>query len=232
LLAVQAALAVGVVNHNAWVPGKRSATSSPVVQLVRAADGSPRRLLAFADESIRRVDAATSVYVLAAAVLTQGQCEPIREILRPLVRKGQGQLHWRDEDRSRREVISKYLADADMSSLVVLGAMMSPRKQERARRRLLGRLLYELDQRQVSHLILESRQTERDRHDVRAVGAFRNARQLSRRLVVSHGLPAQEPLLWVPDAVAGAVGDHRCGEPTYLDMLGASVAVIDVGRAC
>jgi hypothetical protein len=28
-------------------------------------------------------------------------------------------------------------------------------------------------------------------------------------------------MLWVPDAVAGAVGDGRCGQPHCLEMLGA-----------
>ena len=52
---------------------------------------------------------------------------------------------------------------------------------------------------------------------------------MSRRLIVEHGLPVQEPLLWAPDAVAGAVGDERCGQPACLEMLGDLVEVFDVG---
>ena len=91
---------------------------------------------------------------------------------------------------------------------VVVGAV-GGRRQERARRRLLGRLLWELDQRQVSRLTLESRHVERDRHDQEAIGAFRNHGLLSRNLTVGFGQPRDEPMLWLADIVAGAVGDHR-----------------------
>ena len=90
--------------------------------------------------------------------------------------------------------------------------------------------LYRLDQRQVSLVVLESRHAERDRHDVRAVGAFRNQRRLSRRLVVTHGRPLQEPMLWVADAVTGAVGDALCGQPTCEDVLADLVERVDIGR--
>lgn len=98
-------------------------------------------------------------------------------------------------------------------------------KQERARRQVLGRLLWELDQRQVEHALLESRHPERDGHDIKAIGGFRNAGLLSRRLRVEHGKAKQEPLLWLPDPVAGAVGDQRCGAPDCLDLLQEVVEV-------
>lgn len=78
-------------------------------------------------------------------------------------------------------------------------------------------------------LTLESRHDERNRHDIRAVGAFRNQHVVSRRLIVEHGRPVQEPMLWVPDAVAGAVGDMQFGRPAWLEMLGDLVEVLEVG---
>lgn len=191
--------------------------------------GVPMRLLAFADESMRNLGGGTWVYMLAAAIVPENGCERIRDALRPLVRKGQGQLHWRDEDLGRRRAITKTLVTLDVDSVVVLGVVINSRKQERARRKLLGRLLWELDQRSVSLLTLESRHRERDRHDIKAVGAFRNQHVVSRRLIVVHGQPVQEPLLWIPDAVAGAVGDAWCGQPACLRMLGDLAEVLDDG---
>lgn len=63
---------------------------------------------------------------------------------------------------------------------------------------------------------------------MQAIGGMRNARVLSRRLRVEHGLPTQEPLLWLPDAVCGAVGDDRCGEPGNLLVLEGQLQVIEV----
>lgn len=191
---------------------------------------TPARLLAYGDESIRRVGDGSMVYVFAAVVIPETACAGVRAALAPLAPVGQ-KLHWRDENQARREAIAAVLAGTQLDAVVLVGAMVSARKQERSRRHLLGRLLWELDQRHVSVLTLESRHHERDRHDIHAVGGFRNAGHLSRRLRVDHGLPAQEPLLWAADAVAGAVVDERTGNPTNLTMLAGLVQVIDVGTA-
>jgi hypothetical protein len=204
--------------------------ASPRHTATVAPGGGPARLLSYGDESMRTVPrSATAVYILAAAIVAEDRCATVRDQLRPMVRRGQGQLHWRDEHQARREAIAKTLAMVGVDSVVVIGTMIETRKQERARRLLLGHLLGELDRRQVAALMLESRHPERDRHDLKAVGGFRNQRRVSRRLVVGHTRPVQEPLLWVPDAVAGAVGDDRVGQPTCLRLLTGLVEVLDVG---
>lgn len=40
--------------------------------------------------------------------------------------------------------------------------------------------------------------------------------------------PIQEPLLWLPDAVAGAVGGDRSGRPQCLELLKADVKVVEL----
>ncbi|WP_460629391.1 hypothetical protein [Intrasporangium mesophilum] len=163
----------------------------------------PAPLLAFGDESMRRVDSTTMCYFMAAAILPAPQCEDVRDALRPLARKKLQRVHWRDEEESAKVLIVKTIAAMHVESLVVVGAMVDHQNQERARAQVLKALLYELDRREVAHLMLESRHAERDRHDLRSIGHFRDARLVSRRLVVSHGEPLQEPLLWLADAVAG-----------------------------
>lgn len=186
-------------------------------------------LLAFVDESMHRVDEHTVCYFLAAAVIPEDQCPRVRDALKALVPGRHGKLHWRDESQTRREVITKTIRACGVESLVIVGAMANPRKQERARRVVLSHLLYALDLRQVAHVVLESRHAERNRHDIKAIGGFRNAGKVSRRLVVSHEQPLQEPMLWVPDAVAGAAGDHRCGAQICFGMLGGLVEMLDIG---
>jgi hypothetical protein len=111
-------------------------------------------------------------------------------------------------------VIAEAVVAADVDGLVVVGTPVAVRRQERARRKVLERLLWELDRRQVSNVLLESRHAERNAHDRKALGAFRSQHVISRRLVVGFTEPIQEPLLWLPDAIAGAVGDDQCGELT------------------
>lgn len=190
----------------------------------------PARLLAYGDESMRRLDGSTMYYLFAAATVAEDRCPEIRAAMIPLLRGKRGTLHWRDEDQGGRERITRSIREAGITSVVVVAAMVNPRGQERVRQLALRQLLWELDQRDVAEVVLESRNAERDRHDLRSIGGFRNSRHLSRRLHVQHGKPVQEPMLWVPDAVAGAAGDHRCGNPVCLDDLGHLVEVIDLGR--
>jgi len=190
----------------------------------------PTRLLAFVDESMRRVDASCLHYILAAILVPEDECPGARVQLSQLLLGRQQALHWRTERPPRREWIVTTISSLPVRSLVVIGTMTNPRRQERARRLVLGRLLYCLDERDVSLAVLESRHAERDRNDLKAVGAFRNSRIVSRRLLVTHGQSKEEPMLWAADAVAGAAGDQACGQPTYWDVLTGLTEVVDVGE--
>lgn len=48
---------------------------------------------------------------------------------------------------------------------------------------------------------------------------LRARRALSRRVRVEHWPGPSEPLLWLPDAVCGAVVADRCDESEYLKQL-------------
>jgi len=179
----------------------------------------PTPLLAFADESMRRVGTETKCYFMAAAIIPDNECTAVRDVLRALARRSVKRIHWRDEQDAAKELIVKTILTARVESLVVVGTMIEHSNEERARQQVLKYLLFELDQRDVSHALLESRFPERDRFDMKSIGQFRNGKYLSRRLRVDHGKPLQEPLLWVPDAVAGAAGDHRCGHNSLYELL-------------
>ena len=191
-------------------------------------DGTHARL-AYVDESMRRLDASTMCYFMAAALINEDRCDAVRECLRPLARRATKRIHWRDEELPAKELIIKTVVAANIEAVVVVGAMIGHSKQERARQQVLKHLLYELDQRKVVHAILESRHAERDRHDLKSIGQFRNANYLSKGLTVDHGRPLQEPLLWLPDIIAGAVGDHRCGDNLVYEELEGFVYLRDLG---
>lgn len=188
----------------------------------------PVALWAYGDESHRVLPDGSAVYLLAAAVVRQDRSQAQREELRSLLLRGQDRLHWHHEDHKRRTLITQAVAALPADHLVVIGTHCVLAKQERARRHVLQRLLWELDTRQVEHLLLESRHPERDGHDLAAIGGMRNAGILSRRLRVDHARPSDEVLLWLPDAVCGAVGDDLCGHPTHLHALKDRVEIIEI----
>lgn len=169
-------------------------------------------------------------YLMAAAVIAETRVEDVSATLRTLPRGKAQTIHWRDEQADVKEYIAKTIATTEVESLLVFGAMVDPRKQERARAQILRHLLWELDQRQVSHATLESRHAERDQHDITTIGRLRNAGWLSRRLTVSHAKATQHPILWVADAVAGAAGDQHCGDGDTFACLADLVTPFDLGH--
>lgn len=183
-------------------------------------------LHAWVDESVH--DQA-GLYVLAAAVADPTTCEPTRAALRDLVPEGRDRLHWRDESEPLRAKVAATVASCDMTNLVVVGVEMTPKRQERARRQCLTHLLHVLADLGVTQVLLESRTRSLNDKDRHLVEQLRGQRLLPRTLRVDIELPNREPMLWVPDAVAGAVAAARKQGPReHRDTLGSLVEEIDL----
>ena len=169
-------------------------------------------LHAWVDESMKQQSGQMEgMYLLAAVVGDPATCEPARDALRELVRKQGGRLHWRQEEAPRRAKIAAAIGTQDLACIVVVGVPIAPRRQERARRKCMERLLFELERIGVSHVWLEARSTLLNRRDVELVDALRANGALVTRTRVEHSLPDDEPMLWAADAVAGAVARARQG---------------------
>lgn len=83
----------------------------------------------------------------------------------------------------------------------------------------LAGLLSQLEARGVSHAVLEARNPTLDARDIAAVRAFRASHVIGHEIRVDHGYPSRQPLLWVPDIVAGAVGADATGESSSAGRL-------------
>lgn len=151
------------------------------------------------------------MYVMAAVIADPTCCEGPRGMLRELVPRGAGRLHWRGESEPQRRKIIAAIAACDMVHAVVVGVEMRAGQQERARRKCMQRLLFQLEAVGVSQVWLESRTESLNRRDMRLVEQLRGERTISRAIRVDVALPSVEPMLWVPDAVAGAVSAARKG---------------------
>jgi hypothetical protein len=185
-------------------------------------------LHAWVDESMRAArDGNDGLYLLAAVVADPGVCDAVRDSLRSLVWKAAGRLHWRDETPSRRRKIAELIGGQDLAHVVVVGAPIDHRRQERARAQCLERLLYELEQLGVSQVWLETRHFALNERDLKLVEALRGKRSVSSEIRVEFARPKDEPMLWVPDAVAGAVNAALSEEPDTLDGFG-EIDVISV----
>jgi hypothetical protein len=157
----------------------------------------------------------TAAYILASAVLPAEECDDARSTV-ALLSKPRRRFHWRDaSDPDRRKAV-ELVASLPALHLVVVGVRLDPRRQERARRSCLRRLLFELDSAGVEHLWLEARAPLLDMRDMQAVNVFTIQGIIQpHRPVVVHTRPTEEPLLWVPDIVAGAVNAAIGGDQSF-----------------
>lgn len=183
-------------------------------------------LSAWIDESIIvGSDRHPGAYTLASVITDESAVEDLRDIFRALREKKVVRLHWVAESTKRRDLIAHTIAELDLHSVVALGTPVRRQKQERARRCCLECLLYELEGFGVTRIWLESRAPVQDRRDLRLVDSAREKGLISPDLSVDFARPTQEPLLWLPDAVAGAVTAAQLGEPRWLLTLSESIDI-------
>lgn len=89
-------------------------------------------------------------------------------------------------------------------------------------------MLHQLEEELVSDIVLESRGTADDRRDLQLADALRGQRLLARSLRLSHVVGRTEPMLWIPDAVCGAIVSARVGVPGHQAVLASRLRIIPI----
>jgi hypothetical protein len=197
--------------------------------LVHNSSAPDSPLIAWVDESvIVGGDDRPGAYTLAAVIADDDAIEGLRNDLRALTERKIVRLHWVAESAKRRDLIVETVAALGVVAIVVVGSPVHRQKQERARRCCLERLLYELDQLGVSQAWLESRAPAQNKRDRSLVDSARRKGLLSHRTSIEFARPLQEPMLWLPDAVAGAVTADNLGEQRWLLALSELIVVHQV----
>lgn len=189
---------------------------------------TPTAHRAWVDESGSDHTKDPGTYVLAAAICTTEFEPEIREQIRRLLLPGQVKLHWRDESARRRTAIAHAVAACQLSHLVVVRAGGVDDRPERRRRRCLERLLFELELNAVTDVILESRGRADDRRDIELLNALRGQRQVSAALRLTHVVGRHEPMLWIPDAICGAVTSSRTGTTRYQQAFEGRIILVEI----
>jgi len=183
---------------------------------------------AFGDESGSDPRLDPHSYIYSTAIVLPEHADDVRANLKRLLLRGQNKLHWRMEsDRHQLQIIER-IATYNVEYLVVARTGVAGEKPERRRRKCLERLFHELTERGVSHAVLESRGAKDDQRDRAFLDGLRAQRALSRSIRVDHQRGHTEPLLWLADAICGAVTNLRTGNPIYTDTLGPTLTIIDI----
>jgi hypothetical protein len=118
------------------------------------------------------------------------------------------------------------LLAAEASSLTAYTQRPAARRDHpTTRAALLRTLVADLDGSLVSELLVESRGPRNDARD-RQVIATATADAEPTGLAYGHARPEDEPLLWLADALAGAVSAHVRGDRQYTAALPAERLVM------
>jgi hypothetical protein len=143
-------------------------------------------------------------YYLAAVTVEDRRHDAVREAMRGLRITG-SKLHWTKESDERRREIVDVIADVGLLHMVVMRLVDPDETDERARRKCLRRLLWELDRRSIERVVLEARAPSQNERDMQLVARLRRSRELRGQLIADHRPGPTEPLLWLADSLAGAV---------------------------
>lgn len=168
-----------------------------------------------------------SFYILASVLGREDECHATRADLQSL-QIGKKKIHWRDENRLRRKRLIDCVCGTGLEGIVIVAAPMDPRRQERARSKCLEQLLHHLAGRNVRTVHLEQRTQTLNSRDMRTVDRLRGRQAIPPTTRVELGKPSVEPMLWLPDIVAGAINADLAGEPRWLDPIRAQITQIQL----
>ncbi|MET3636996.1 DUF3800 domain-containing protein [Curtobacterium oceanosedimentum] len=156
---------------------------------------------AYVDESEPGGGLAHTVYVMAAVLVADDRTDELRAAVRMTTPERMRKLHWYEALLSQRLTWIGLLAHA--ISVVVVRYGGAPARAERRRRRCIERLIWELEQRDVPSVVIESRGRARDAGDVSMLESLRD-RGVGRSVRYEHVRGVDEPLLALADIACGA----------------------------
>ncbi|SPL91093.1 unnamed protein product [[Actinomadura] parvosata subsp. kistnae] len=165
------------------------------------------------------------MYLMAAVLVAPHQADHYRAELRGLLLHRQLRLHWHDENDKRRTQLIEAVAGLQPTGIIILGTGLDPKRQERARRKCMECLLWELGDHHVVDVLFERRDSLLDGRDRKLIVALQGRHAMPPRLRLSWSDPVLEPLLWLPDIIAGAKVLAERGDPRFWSQLEAGMLV-------
>ncbi|MGH9069231.1 MAG: hypothetical protein ACRD0J_17345 [Acidimicrobiales bacterium] len=162
-------------------------------------------MIAVVDESMR--SGAGSLYLVATVMVPERptQVQEIQEVIRSIPVPGQHRFHWRPDSESQRLAMLALIAELGLVARAYVLQPVVTHRQDRARALCVNRLLWDLGELGVDQVVFESREEHNDRKDRLTVLRAQKATRAPDQLRYVFRRPNEEPLLWLADAMAGAV---------------------------
>lgn len=164
-----------------------------------------------------------NVYLLTASIPLCSDPDEYRNRLRGLKPADAAKLHWYRAGDGTKGSIMAAISVMEVLHVVVESVEPPSTNAERHRRLCMKLLLPRLDQMGVTSMVFESRGHSSNTKDRRMVAMMQVDGSISETVTVVHRDGPFEPLLWIPDAVCGAVSDRRIGKPLYLSTIDSNI---------
>lgn len=153
------------------------------------------------------------MYLLGASIASSSVTLDAAEMLRRQAPQNQ-KLHWRDLGDRGKNQVRTLIPKLGLSHIVIVATPLTPSGQEHARGKCFERLMWELGERSVREVRIESRSPHQDKTDLRRIDGLRSRGIVPTKMRVEWMPGIEDPLLWAPDIVIGALGDEHAAGPT------------------
>jgi hypothetical protein len=187
------------------------------------------RSRAFVDESYRSGERGEGLYVFSAVTVAATREDELRERLRRALPRRMKRFHWGKDSDGVRLRCMDVIRTAELVGVTVLQLRVRPGDEEGTRQHMLWSLAFEMLDRDVSDLVFEARDPALNRRDQRTLASITRTPAVA-GLRYTFARPLDEPLLWLPDYLAGIHRTARLdGVGHWLDQLPAPmIEVIEV----
>lgn len=185
--------------------------------------------MAWGDESGSNTKLDPGTYILGAVILEKQYVDEVRDIAAALIRKGQRKRPWNDEGLASNRGIIDVICNMPIESYVVVRAECVSDKIERRRRKYFETFAPNLAAMGCTNLTLESRGRVADKKDMALLKVMRAREQIDASPRLDHAAGPADPILWLADAVCGAIVAARSGDPQFAEALKSKLTLEELG---
>jgi hypothetical protein len=187
--------------------------------------------IAYIDES-ERSGAFGDRYLLGATIpFKDASRESHRDVMRDLLLSNKKKVHWYGSVAAHKRDIVSAISQLEVMHCVVTRDRTSGESSQRARSKCLELLAFELQDFEVDFAVFESRSTGLDRKDLSLLNFLRSSKTISSALKATHVPGKDEPMLWIADAICGAVGDSWEVDSSYRIALSDQLHVVSTNAS-
>lgn len=172
--------------------------------------------IAYGDESERIINSQKN-YLLGAVIIPRADIDEIEFFLDVFNQRRKQKLHWHSLPDKAKKLLASQIKNLFSEFVYVNIIKDADKKTERARRKCLAQLFWQLDNKiifgeKIEELILEGRSQNQNRLDKSMYDCLHDKHTIQGNLKFRIEKGEDTKLLWLADVILGIVGDSLTGK--------------------